>query len=719
MKTFFRIFFIIFLLASSFSGMAEDGYRLWLRYDKISDPAVLQYYRNTITSFSIQGDSPTLKAAEGELKKALNGLLGTTIPAAEKIKNDGIIIAGTAKNSKLIQSLKLENKLKDLNDEGYLISPLKIKGKKVIVIAANTDAGVLYGVFHFIKLIQTHQNLDEISISTSPKTERRLLNHWDNLDGSIERGYAGKSLWEWDSLPEIVSERYTDYARANASIGINGVVLTNVNADARILKPEYLEKVAAIADILRPWNIRVYLTARFSAPIEIGSLKRSDPLDAEVQNWWKSKTSQIYSLIPDFGGFLVKANSEGQPGPQNYGRTHSDGANLLADALAPHNGIVMWRAFVYDQNVPDDRTKQAYNEFINLDGKFRDNVIIQVKNGPLDFQPREPFHPLFGALKNSNIMAEFQITQEYLGFAKHLVFLAPLYEECLKSDTYTNGNGSLVANVVDGSLQKQKHTAMAGVANTGNSVNWTGHPFAQANWFSYGRLAWDPYLNSKDIADEWIKMTFTCEPNAVNTISTIMLASREIAVNYMTPIGLHHIMSYDLHYGPGPWVDKGRQDWTSVYYHKADSNGIGFNRSITGSNATGQYSKELQDLYNNLSTCPENLLLWFHHVSWDYTLKTNRNVWEELCFRYYSGVDSVKWMQNQWNSVKVYIDTERFDLVQTLLEEQKVNAEVWRDGCLLYFQTFSNMPIPEQYPKPAHLLEYYKNLIYTFDTVKK
>jgi alpha-glucuronidase len=710
MKNFNTILCTVVLLLNNSIIKAEDGYRLWLRYDLISDSAVLNEYNNFVTGWMIEGKSPTLEAAGNELQMGLNGLLGRKIPEVTAIKKSGIIIAGTPGSSQFIASLCLKDRLDRINEEGFIIINLTFKKKKVIVIAARTDAGVLYGTFHFLRLMQTHQKLTELAVESSPKTKLRLLNHWDNLDGTVERGYAGRSLWDWNALPGIISPRYTDYARANASIGINGAVLTNVNADARILTKEYLVKVAAIAKVFRPWGIKVYLTARFSAPMEIGSLKSSDPLDPEVIEWWKKKADEIYSYIPDFGGFLVKANSEGQPGPQNYSRSHADGANMLADALAPHKGIVMWRAFVYDSNVPVDRTKQAYNEFVPLDGSFRENVIIQVKNGPLDFQPREPFHPLFGAMPHSNIMMEFQITQEYLGFSKHLVYLAPLYEECLKSDTYAKGKGSLVAKVIDGTLYNNKITAMAGVSNVGSDRNWTGHPFAQANWYAFGRLAWDPYLDSRSIANEWIRMTFSNKPEFVERIGNIMLASREIAVNYMTPLGLHHIMSMNLHYGPGPWVDKGRQDWTSVYYHKADSSGIGFNRSSSGSNAVGQYFQEVGAKFDNIETCPENLLLWFHHVSWDYRLVSGRNVWEELCFRYNEGVDSMQWMQKELLQTKGEIDAERFEKIQDLLKVQEENARVWRDACLLYFQTFSKKSIPEIYEQPENNLEYYKNL---------
>jgi alpha-glucuronidase len=694
---------------------AEDGYRLWLRYDLVKDPAKLEHYNKSISGLMVQEDNPTLKAAGMELQAGLNGLLGRKVPVVTAFKKDGVIIAGTPESSSIIASLNLKEKLSALGDEGYIILNSRLKKKNVIIIAANKPAGVLYGTFHFLRLLQTNKEITGLLISTSPKTKVRILNHWDNLNRSVERGYAGLSLWNWKTLPDSVMQRYTDYARANASIGINSTVLTNVNSNAQILTKDFMMKVAVLADIFRPYNIKVYLTARFSAPVELGKLKTADPLDPEVIAWWKSKIEEIYRYIPDFGGFLIKANSEGQPGPQNYNRTHADGANMFADILAPHGGIVMWRAFVYDNNVPDDRAKQAYNEFVPLDGKFRKNVLIQVKNGPIDFQPREPFHPLFGAMPSTPLMPEFQITQEYLGFSIHLVYLAPLFEECLKSDTYAKGKGSLVAKVIDGSLDNHQLTAMAGVANTGSDRNWTGHPFAQANWYAFGRLAWDPYQGSSEIADDWIRMTFSNDKSFVDRTRRMMMSSREITVNYMTPLGLHHIMYASLHYGPGPWVDRGRQDWTAVYYHKADSTGIGFNRTSTGSNATGQYFREVRDEFEKKETTPENMLLWFHRVPWDYKMKSGRTLWNELCFRYNNGVDSVRWMQAEWEKSRDIIDQERYQKVKSLLSEQAVNACIWRDACLLYFQTFSRMPIPSDYEKPEHQLEYYRNIRYRSD----
>ena len=696
-------------------AIPETGYRLWLRYDKISDPVILEKYRNEITGYLFGGNSNTIEAAKEELKTGLSGLLGTNIPEytlADKI-NKPVIVAGTPSDLKLIKSLIPEDDIKKTGEEGFIIRTVKYRKTRLIIITANTDRGILYGTFRFLRYLQTYSGISGLTILDTPKIKVRILNHWDNLNRTVERGYAGLSIWDWDALPDSVSPRYRDYARANASIGINGTVLTNVNANALVLTPAYLRKVAAIASILRPYGIKVYLTARFSAPVEIGKLKTADPLDPKVISWWKKKVDEIYSYIPDFGGFTVKANSEGQPGPQNYNRSHAEGANMLADALAPHGGIVMWRAFVYDNNIPEDRAKQAYNEFVPLDGKFRDNVLIQVKNGPVDFQPREPFHPLFGAMPNTNVMPEFQITQEYLGASVHLVYLAPLFEECLKSDTYARGKGSLVAKVIDGTLFNNKLTAMAGVSNIGSAGNWTGHPFGQANWYAFGRLAWNPYETSEVIAGEWIRMTFSNDLKCIEGIKKIMMQSRENTVSYMTPLGLHHIMYAGHHYGPGPWVNKGRQDWTSVYYHRADTSGIGFNRTTSGTNAVSQYFSQVKEMFNNAETCPENLLLWFHHLPWDYKMKSGRTLWEELCFKYNDGVNAVREMRKEWADLKECVDNERHEQVSQLMAKQERDAIIWRDGCLLYFQTFSRREIPPGCEKPEHTLEYYINHKYT------
>jgi len=709
------LFSVFLLLLFSSKIFAEDGYRLWLRYDRVADENKLNEYKKNIKAIHFPGDSPVLKAAREEFLNGIDGLLGMRVGFTEKITENGILVVGTPESSKIVGSLKFSNGLKKIGEEGYIIHNVDIKGKKCILISANTDVGILYGVFHFLKLIQTNKSIDDLNISESPKVEYRLLNHWDNLDRTSERGYAGFSIWDWHKLPDYISSRYKDYARANASIGINGTAVTNVNAKALVLTPAYLEKVSALADVFRPYGIRVYLTARFSAPIEIGGLKAADPLDPEVRKWWENKVEEIYKYIPDFGGFLVKANSEGQPGPQNYGRSHADGANLLAGALAPHGGIVMWRAFVYNYDKDVDRAEEGYNEFVPLDGKFRDNVLIQAKNGPIDFQPREPFHPLFGAMKKNPVMVEFQITQEYLGQATHLVYLATLYKECLEFDTYAKGEGSTVAKVLDGSLFGYNNTGFAGVSNIGTDRNWTGHHFGQANWYAFGRLAWNHELTAEEIAEEWIKMTFSNDKEVVETLKEIMMASREITVSYMTPLGLHHIMAEHHHYGPGPWVAvSGRPDWTSVYYHRADSNGIGFDRTKTGSNALSQYYPEVGEKFSDPKKCPDEYLLWFHHLPWDYKMKSGKTLWEELSYKYYKGADSVKWMIDQWSSLSGKIDEERFKHVSTFLKIQAKEAIWWRNACILYFQTFSKKPIPQEHEKPSGTLEYYKSLKFPY-----
>ena len=705
-----KLLIFIFLLFLPFSLMADNGYRLWLKYDKIENASLREKYKAAFGSYYTGKQSPTLSVAENELSVALKGLFGADVSKAKTPASSNVII-GTPQNVPFIKDLKLTQQFEDLGNEGFLIKTVSVKNRKYTVISANTHTGVLYGVFHFLKLIQTQKITDDIQVESVPKLGIRMMNHWDNLDGSIERGYAGTSIWNWNDLPNKIDGRYKDYARANASVGINGTVLNNVNSNPKILAEEYLTKVKALAGVFRPYGLKVYLSVSFSSPVRLGGLKTSDPLDPAVINWWNAKADEIYKHIPDFGGFLVKANSEGQPGPQDYGRTHADGANMLAKALKPHGGIVMWRAFVYNSNPNEDRTLQAYNSFKPLDGKFDDNVLVQIKNGPIDFQPREPFSPLFGTMNNTSLMMEFQVTQEYLGFSKHLVFLSTLYEEVLKSDTYAKGKGSTVANVLQGKYSTGKLTGMAGVSNIGNSENWTAHPFGQANWYSIGRLAWDPELTSDAIADDWIRMTFTNNPEFVAPIKKMMLQSRETTVDYMTPLGLHHIMAYDTHHGPGPWVDKAAQpNWKSTYYHNADADGVGFNRTSSGSNAVGQYYPPVRDMYESVDTCPENLLLWFHHVKWTYKTKSGRSLWDELCYHYYAGVDGVRAMQKTWNATEGTMDTETFTKVKTLLAQQEKEAVIWRNSCVLYFQTFSKMPIPQGLETPDKPLSYYKEL---------
>ena len=689
----------------------EDGYDLWLRYRSLPEQS-RHLYSQSIKSIWIPTSSPTLAAAHDELIRGLSGLLQTQVEATTDIR-DGTVVLGTPTTSDAIKNAKLD--LANLGAEGYVIESRILDGAHVLVIAANQDIGVLYGAFHLLRLLQTEQSIADLHVRSAPKVELRMLNHWDNLNRYVERGYAGQSLWDWQKLPDYLDPRYTDYARANASLGINATVLTNVNANATVLTPMYLEKIAALANVFRPYGIRVFLTARFSAPIELGGLKTADPLDPNVAQWWKQKVDEIYRYVPDFGGFLVKANSEGQPGPQDYKRSHADGANMFADALAPHRGMVIWRAFVYSNEVPDDRVKQAYSEFVPLDGKFRDNVILQVKNGPLDFQPREPFHPLFGAMPHSSVGMEFQITKEYLGFATHLVYLGTLFEEALRSDTYAKGKGSTVAKVVDGSLFNYKHTAVAGVSNIGSDRNWTGSQFDQANWYAFGRLAWDPELDAKTIASDWVRMTFNNDPQFVASTVNMMMGSREAAVNYMTPLGLHHIMGRGHHYGPGPWVAGGpRADWTAVYYHRADANGIGFDRTAKGSNAVAQYFPLVAKKFADRKQVPDEFLLWFHHVGWDERMRSGRTLWDELVVRYTQGVQQVHGMRTTWQSLAPYVDARRHWEVDQFLGIQEKEAQWWRDACIAYFQTFSKRPLPAGYAPPAQSLEYYESLSFPY-----
>ena len=622
---------LLLLLTGWSTAYAEDGSRLWLRFDTVSKPA-------TIT-----------------------GVKGTAMTELQTYWQGGPVVL---------------KKQKGLTRDGYTI---KYQGGKIVISAAN-DAGLLYGAYHLLRLQQTGQSCDNLDISEQPAYDLRILNHWDNPNGTVERGFAGKSIF---LNPD--PERMKIYARANASVGINGTVLNNVNAKPEALSTESLQKAKSIADQLRPYGIRVYLSINFASPIKVGGLETADPLNAEVVKWWKEKVNEIYKLIPDFGGFLVKANSEGEPGPQDFGRTHADGANMLAGVLKPHKGIVMWRAFVYAPQSPD-RANQAYLEFMPLDGQFADNVIIQIKNGPIDFQPREPYSPLFTAMQKTPMMVEFQITQEYLGAANHLVYLAPMWQE-------------FFSFVKPNSLK-----AMAGVANIGDNTNWCGHHFAQANWYAFGRLAWNPDLTSEEIANEWLRQTFS---SGDSQLLNLMLASREACVSYMMPLGIHHIFAGTHHYGPEPWyAPRGvRADWTPPYYHKADSIGLGFDRTLAGSANVKQYPDELCRLYNDINTCPENLLAWFHHVPWDHKMKSGRTFWDELCHKYDEGVHEARHFLAIWDAMQPYVDAQRFEEVQRKLRIQARDSEWWRDACLLYFQTFSHRPIPLDMEHPVHNLD--------------
>ena len=570
-------------------------------------------------------------------------------------------------------------------------------------ITASNPIGLLYGAYELIRLQNTdayntgsgnQQNFSKaIDETEKPQVGLRILNHWDNLDGSIERGYAGKSIFKWEeiklgkngkggSISKSLHDRLITYARANASLGINGSVLNNVNASPKMMTAEYINKVKVIANILRPYGIRVYLSINFASPMALGYTKTADPLDKKVQQWWKKKAKEIYAAIPDFGGFLVKANSEGQPGPGDYHRTHAEGANMLADAVKPYGGIIMWRSFVYGANHKgEDRVKQAVSEFKGMDGKFRDNVILQSKNGPLDFQPREPYAPIFDNIRQTPQMAEFQITQEYLGQSKHLTYLAPMWKEFFDF------------------VSPMKLKGIAGVANIGDDANWCGHPFSQANWYAFGRLAWNPSLSAEEIAHEWLVQTYENQDEKfTKPVEMMMLTSREACVNYMMPLGLHHIFKFDHHYGPEPdgFIASYPLEWCPVYYHKADAQGIGFDRSSKGSDAVSQYPEPYRSQYDNLQTCPEEYLLWFHHVAWDYRMKSGSTLWQELCMRYNMGVSMVEVYRDYWHtSAKQYMTghEQEWQHTDSLLNVQLENAKEWRDTCLKYFQTFSKMEI--------------------------
>ena len=692
---------------------AENGYDLWLRYQKVDNSQLLNSYSKTLAKLNFPVNSATLTEAKKELQQGLDGLLDTNLPETDGISK-GTLLVGTPASSKVLSGIHaITNEISGLGDEGFLIKTLKVNGTPCTVIAARKDMGVMYGVFHFLRLLQTQSDIKELNITQVPKLQRRMLNHWDNLNGTIERGYAGYTLWDWQRLPGYIDPRYRDYARANASIGINGTVLNNVNANARSLTTEYLIKAAALADVFRPYGIRVYLTARFSAPKELRALNTADPLDPEVRQWWKDKVKEIYKYIPDFGGFLVKANSEGQPGPQDYKRTHADGANMMAEALEPYGGIVMWRAFVYENSRNVDRAGNGYEEFKPLDGKFNKNVFVQPKNGPIDFQPREPFHPLFGAMPQTPLMLEFQITQEYLGYATNLAYLGPLFEECLDADTYTKGKGTTVANVLEDYNRSHGISGIAGVANIGTDINWCGHLFGQSNGYAFGRMAWNPELSSEEVADEWLRMTFNNNTSFVNPIKEMMQQSRETVVNYRNPLGLNHIMNFATHYGPGPWYKD--PHWDAKDYHKADETAIGVDRTSKGSNVVNQYAKPLAEILENLNTCPQKDLLWFHHLPWDYKMPSGKILWDELIAYYYKGVDEVRGMRKLWDSMEGKIDVERFNHVKQLLKVQEDEAIWWRDGCVLYFQTFSKRPIPSQYEHPQHTLEYYKRIPFPYN----
>lgn len=632
---------------------AEDGSRLWLRQTPVNRASVCCLVT-----------SPTLTVAREELAALWQG-------------------------GEVELQLCADETHRRLGKEGYTIRTSEGK----TVLGAATEQGLLYATYHLLRLQAEGADCTQLDIQEKPAFDIRVLNHWDNLDGTIERGYAGRSLWKWEELTDSVSARYREYARANASVGINGTVLNNVNASPEILSADYLQKVRKLADVFRPYGIKVYLSVNFASPMKLGGLSTADPLDEEVACWWKEKVREIYGLIPDFGGFLVKANSEGQPGPCDYGRTHAEGANMLAEALKPYGGIVMWRAFVYSPS-DADRAKQAYLEFQPLDGRFRDNVMVQVKNGPIDFQPREPYSPLFGAMPHTPLMVEFQITQEYLGHSNHLAYLATMWKEFYRY------------------VQLSSLKGVAGVVNVGDNVNWCGHDFAQANWYAYGRLAWNPALSAEEIAREWLAQTFTTDRRFVEPMTQVMMDSREAVVDYMMPLGLHHIFAWGHHYGPEPWceVPGARADWLPSYYHQADKEGLGFDRSRSGSDAVSQYPDSLARMFDSLEQCPEEYLLWFHHVKWSQKLRSGRSLWDELCYKYQKGVDDVRAFQRVWKEMKPYVDAERYQAVAERLDIQAHDAVWWKDACLEYFRTFSKQPYPKGVEPPVFTLKELKKV---------
>lgn len=661
---------LITVLTSLHVSAQSDGSQLWLG----------KQYANSCQVISQLPDDATAKIAKQELENNWRG------------KN---------------VELKIDKRLN--LGEGYNIYARPAQQGDNIqyeaTITASNPIGLLYGAYELIRLQNTdayntgsgnQQNFSKaIDETEKPQVGLRILNHWDNLDGSIERGYAGKSIFKWEeiklgkngkggSISKSLHDRLITYARANASLGINGSVLNNVNASPKMMTAEYINKVKVIANILRPYGIRVYLSINFASPMALGYTKTADPLDKKVQQWWKKKAKEIYATIPDFGGFLVKANSEGQPGPGDYHRTHADGANMLADAVKPYGGIIMWRSFVYGANHKgEDRVKQAVSEFKGMDGKFRDNVILQSKNGPLDFQPREPYAPIFDNIKQTPQIAELQITQEYLGQSKHLTYLAPMWKEFF------------------GFVNPDRLVGISGVANIGDDANWCGHPFSQANWYAFGRLAWNPSLTAEEIAHEWLVQTYENQDERfTKPVEMMMMTSREACVNYMMPLGLHHIFKFDHHYGPEPdgFIASYPLEWCPVYYHKADAQGVGFDRSSKGTDAVGQYPEPYRSLYDNIETCPEEYLLWFHHVPWTYKMKSGSTLWQELCMKYNMGVAMVEVYRDFWHtSAKQYMKghEQEWQHTDSLLNVQLENAKEWRNTCLKYFQTFSKMKIYE------------------------
>ena len=657
----------------------EDGYDLWLRRAPLENEALERLRAfNPILDAARASESATLAIAESELREGLAWLA------------DGGIDPDRPRGQ-----IRLDCGNREKGGDGRF---RVISAARSIRISGPDHLSCLYGAYAVLRELSLERDPATIALDETPAMPLRMLNHWDNPDGHVERGYAGRSIFDWWRLPGRLDPRMIDYARANASLGINGVVVNNVNASPLFLTPRYLPKLKRLADAWRPYGIRLYISARFSAPRDIGGLTRADPLDPAVRAWWKAKADEIYAAIPDFGGFLVKANSEGQPGPQDYGRTHADGANMLAAAVG-QRGTVIWRAFVYKAEGETDRAKQAYQEFVPLDGKFADNVIVQVKNGPLDFQPREPFHPLFGAMPKTRLMLEVQPTREYLGQASGIVYLAPMWKDVLGADT---GRGGTVAKVI-------APAGMAGVANIGSDRNWTGGHFDQANWYTFGRLAWNPALTSERIAREWAAQTFSREPAFVDAIVPSMLASRETVEKYIAPFGLAHLMGTGHHYGPAPWVcDLGRPEWNPCYYHRADKAGIGFDRTKSGSDALAQYAPTVAARWSDPARMDDRLLLWFHHLPWDHRLPSGNSLWEGLVARYGRGELETKERSALWARLADYVDPQRHADVAAALRTQEQEARWWRDASIAYWQSLNGLPLPVGARAPEHPLAWYQ-----------
>jgi len=695
-------------LFAGFPARGEDGHELWLRYRPLPVQLQEELERDLSGVVVVAKITPMVESALSELEAGIPVMSGRAVRRLQKIESGSLVLGLASEPALRVLGLPVD----ELGGEGYLLRSTRIEGRRVTLVAANTDRGLLYGAFALLAQLQQGRRLQGLDEISAPRVRLRMLNHWDDLDGHVERGYAGSSLWDWWKLPDVIDPLYRDYGRANASIGINAAVLNNVNAVADVLRPAYLVRTRALADALRPWGMRVFLSVRFSSPVELGGRATADPLDASVRAWWKAKADEIYAAIPDFGGFLVKANSEGQPGPIDYGRTHAEGANAIADALRPHGGVLLWRAFVYSERDATDRAMQAYRQLQPLDGAFADNVVLQVKNGPVDFQPREPFHPLFGAMPRTSLGLELQITKEYLGFATHLAYLGPLYEEVLRADTGRPGAGS-VARVVstrDGSLG-----VMAGVANTGRDRNWTGSHFDQANWYVFGRQAWNPAADARDVAREWVQRTFDASPAARNLIVDMMMESRETVVDYMTPLGLAHLMGTGHHYGPAPWVaDLARPEWNPVYYHRADARGVGFDRTAAGSNALSQYAPAVASRFSDPARTPLEYLLWFHRVEWLARLSTGRTLWEEMLHRYDRGTATVARWQRQWAGLAGEIDAARHQQVAAMLAIQAREARWWRDASVAYWQQVNGLPLPAGVRAPERTLAEYQAMQFPY-----